>query len=184
LRVVLVSASQDQVDFSVSCARSPSFWCKAAEGRSTTLSEQEFLALAEEAAGMLSGIPELESAEGVADAVCRKGSDRERFLRELAALALNLATGLDRGTPLDDEEFQTIGDAFERAVEIAQGTPSPEELDKFKELVEGINDNENTSIPGCDDDGSQDDTKSDDQESDDDDPSSDDNSESESTSGG
>ena len=134
---------------------------------------------------MLSGIPELETAEGVADAVCRKGSDRERFLRELAALALNLAAGLDRGTPLDEEEFQNVGDAFDRAVESAKGTPSPGELDNFERLVEGINDNENTSAPECDDDdGSDDDRKSDDQTSDDDDPSSDDESETESGSTG
>ena len=56
-----------------------------------------------------------------------------------------------------DEEFATIGEAFDRAVEIARGNPTPGEIDKFNELIEHINDNENTMIPGCDDDDSSDD---------------------------
>jgi hypothetical protein len=147
------------------------------------LDEAQFRELADEAAGMLTGIPELETADGVADAVCRRGSGPERFLRELATLALNLAAGLDRGTPLEAEEFQTIGDAFDAAVESAGGTPSPGDLDKFNELVEGINDNENTSAPECDDDdGSDDDVSPDDRSGDDD--GSDDESEGSGSSGG
>ena len=159
LRVILISQDGDDVDFSVSCAKSPSFWCRASRGNSGALSQMEFFELAAEAASMLSGIPELETAEGVADGVCRKRNERDRFFRELAALALNLAAGLDRNEPLVGEEFATIGDAFDRAVEIARGNPSPGQIDKFHELIEHINDNENTAIPGCDDNSSDDDSK-------------------------
>ena len=157
LRVILISQDRDDVDFSVSCARSPSLWCRASRGNSGSLSQEKFFELAADAASMLSGITELETAQGVADAVCRKSNDRDRFFRELAALALNLTAGLDRNEPLVDEEFATIGEAFDRAVEIARGNPTPGEIDKFNELIEHINDNENTMIPGCDDDDSSDD---------------------------
>lgn len=168
LTVVLVSEQRDQVDFSVSCARSPSFWCKASRGNSSTLGEQEFRELAQEAAGMLSGIPELDSPEGVADAVCNKSTDRDRFLRELVALALNLTAGLDRAAPLEDgQQAATIGAAFDGAVDIAQGNPTPGAMDAFEELIEGINDNENTSIAGCVDDDTSEDKKSEDSKSDD-----------------
>ena len=96
LRVILISQDRDDVDFSVSCARSPSLWCRASRGNSGSLSQEKFFELAADAASMLSGITELETAQGVADAVCRKSNDRDRFFRELAALALNLTAGLDR----------------------------------------------------------------------------------------
>lgn len=160
LRIILVS--RDGMGgggpFSITCAKSPSFWCKARRGNSGALSQAEFFELAAEAANLFSGIPELDSAEGVADAVCRKRNERDRFLRELAALGLNIVAGLDRNEPLVDEKFATIGAAFDSAVQLARGNPSPGEIDNFHELVEGINDNENTAIPGCDDNSRDDDS--------------------------
>lgn len=158
LRIRLLSEDRDNVDFSVSCAKSPSFWCRAANGSNTVLTRGEFDELASKAADMLSGVPGLERAEDVADAVCRRNSDRDQFLRELAALALNLAAGLDDGAALDsDAGFSAIGDAFDAAVDAAKGGSSPGSVDDIHDVIESINDNDNTAISSCEDDGSQDD---------------------------
>lgn len=145
--VVLVDESRDHVSFDEDCPRGAGFWCQNQGGKNPNLSEQEFQEFSAEAATLLASVDALNTKEEVAAAVCNTGN---QLLRHLATLALNLASGaVSRDDALTGESFATVGAAFDRAVQLAQGGSS-NESNQVKDVLERINEGE--SLAGCDDD--------------------------------
>lgn len=117
---------------------------------------------ARDAADMLSSVPTLDTPEEVASAVCNTG---DQLQRQLATLALNQAAEtLTLGTPLVDEPYATVGEAFDAAMAVAKGGAG--DRNRIKDVLERVNENRNTDtdcnpLPdeddGDDDDGDDDD---------------------------
>jgi hypothetical protein len=163
--VVLVEQDRDEVSFEGECPRGAGFWCQNQGGQNPNLGAEDFEAFAAEAAVLLAGVPELDTPEEVAAAVCDVG---DQLLRQLATLALNLAAEtLTPDTPLLDEPFATVGEAFDAGIEAAlDAGASRGERNEVKDVLERINESRNTdvcpdSIPDDTDDGN-DDTENDD----------------------
>ena len=148
--VVLLEEQRDQVPFAGSCPRGAGFWCQNQGGKNPNLSAEEFRQFAEEAASMLSSVPALDTPEEVAAAVCNTG---DQLLRQLATLALNLAADtLELSTPLVNETgYATVGDAFNRALQVATSGSSTDR-NQIKDVLERINENHNTDVCEPDDD--------------------------------
>jgi cysteine-rich repeat protein len=123
-------------------ARTPGFWCQNQDGH-PELSAEEFQALAEEAAGLLSSVDELDTAAEVAAAVC---DESNQLVRHLAATTLDIAANLiSVDTPLVGEDFATVGDAWAEAVAILNGT-STADAEEVKDVLDAINNNTNTIL--------------------------------------
>jgi hypothetical protein len=156
--VVLLSQNRDKVSFEGECPRGAGFWCQNQSGRNPNLSAEEFQKFAVEAAVLLAEVPSLDSPEEIAAAVCNTG---DQLLRQLATLALNLAAKtLTRETALTGETYATVGAAFDAAVALAKDAASSgEERNRVKDVLERINENENTGVcpDGEDDDDADDD---------------------------
>jgi hypothetical protein len=148
--IVLVEEERDRVAFSGECPRGPGFWCQNKSGQNPNLSRAEFDAFALAAAALLANVPALDTADEIAAAVCDTGN---QFLRQLAALALNLASNtVQTGTTLTGEQppYATVGDAFDAAAahlagEARLGGSAAEAL---KDVMDRINNAQNVS--GCD----------------------------------
>ncbi|HSD26003.1 MAG TPA: carboxypeptidase-like regulatory domain-containing protein [Vicinamibacteria bacterium] len=143
--VVLLSEKRDHVSFEGECPRGAGFWCQNQGGKNPNLSDDEFGKFAKEAAELLKDVPALDTLEEIAAAVCNTG---DQLLRQLATLALNLAAGtLTRETILTGETYGTVGEAFDAAVNEAK-TPSlsREERNALKDVLERINESENTGV--------------------------------------
>jgi hypothetical protein len=156
--VVLLQEARDHVSFEGECPRGAGFWCQNQGGKNPNLSAEEFQKFATEAAGYFSGkLDSLDTPGEIAGAVCNTG---DQLLRQLATLALNLAAKtLDRNTGLTGEPYQNVGAAFDAAVAAASnpGT-SREERNRIKDVLERINESQNTAttcdtLPDDDDDG-------------------------------
>lgn len=127
-------------------ARTPGFYCQNQDGKNPNLDSGEFDDLAAEAESLLGGAL---GSLSVGDAVCIKGNKlpEDQLLRHLGALALNLAANLiDETTPLTDGSFPTVGDAFEEAVAIAELSDDKQERNAIKDVLDGINNNDNTEL--------------------------------------
>jgi hypothetical protein len=151
------------LDTDEECARSAGFFCQVQQihrsGKShPLLSAGEFAQLAGAASGLLSDVPQLDSAQEVSGAVCLTANQLER---QLATLAFNLAAndlGLTTGGGLDEAaslseplEIQgatltSVGDAFDAAKGVANGSldAEPDEVAALKDVLDGINGNANT----------------------------------------
>jgi hypothetical protein len=147
--VVLVKEERDQVSFAEHCPRGPGFWCQNQGGKNPNLAQDEFEAFASEAATLLQGVETLNTSEEIAPAVCET---RDQFQRQLAALALNLAADtVTKTTVLEGEQnYTTVGGAFDAAVASLTGTSSlsSSERDALKDVMDRINNAQN--VPGCD----------------------------------
>lgn len=146
--VVLVQETRDQVSFAGAgeCPRGAGFWCQNKDGQNPNLSAEEFRAFSTEAATLLAGADGLASAGDVADAVCQTG---DQLRRQLATLALNIAAGtIEKEDALVNEPgYGTVGDALAAGVKaLDSGT---QERNAVKDVIERINENENTT--GCED---------------------------------
>lgn len=149
IEVVLIKEQRDQVSFSGECPRGAGFWCQNRGGKNPNLTASEFEEFAEKAADMLSNIPELDTADEIAAAVCNTAN---QFRRHLATLALNLAANTVKlGTSLQGEQtYATVGDAFNAAVNhlAGAGTLSGSQQEALKDVMERINNAQN--VEGCD----------------------------------
>jgi hypothetical protein len=146
--VVLLQEQRDHVSFEGECPRGAGFWCQNQGGKNPNLSQEEFEEFADEAASFFTGTVEaLETREGIAAAVCNTG---DQLLRQLATLALNLAANtIDRSTALT-ADYANVGEAFDAAVAAASDSSvSREERNRIKDVLEAINENQNTAT-GCD----------------------------------
>jgi hypothetical protein len=166
-RAVLLEDERDGRSEST-CARGAGFWCQNQDGRNPNMSAGEFQQRAERAAELLAAVPHLNTAREVAAAVCDTG---DQLSRQLATLALNLAAGLvNASTPLRDESFRgsplaTVGDALAAAIRVANGSLAVTrgERNELKDVLERINENENTDSPcGSDEDDTDEDDSDDD----------------------
>jgi hypothetical protein len=145
--VVLVQEVRDRVSFEDECPRSPGFWCQNQDGKNPNLSAEEFQEFAAAAAALLASVPELDTPAEIAAAVC---DTSDQLLRQLAALALNLAAGtITRETALRDEPYPTVGAAFDAAVAAARSGVSGAERNRIKDVLDRINNNANHDA--CDD---------------------------------
>ncbi len=154
--IVLLSQTRDSVSFEGECPRGAGFWCQNQDGKNPNLTAQEFEEFATEAATSLSALPALDTPAEIAAAVCNTG---DQLLRQLATLALNLAAEtITLATALSGEPYPTVGAAFEAAVAVAND-PSATKADRnaIKDVLERINDSENTAGV-CEDDEDDDDT--------------------------
>jgi hypothetical protein len=159
--VVLLQEKRDYVSFEGECPRGAGFWCQNQGGQNPNLSAEEFQEFATEAADLLRDVPALDTSAKVAAAVC---STSDQLLRQLATLALNLgADTLERGTKLEGEPYADVGAAFDAGVAEAKG-PSAQR-NQIKDVLERINENDNTGVcpEGEDDDDDGDDDGDDDQ---------------------
>jgi hypothetical protein len=140
--VVLLEEDRDEVSFEDECPRGAGFWCQNRGGQNPNLSREEFEDFAAEAASLLSALPALDTPEEIEAAVCNTG---DQLLRQLAALALNLAAEtLTRDTALEGEQFATVGEAFDAAVAAAlDGGLSSGERNEIKDVLDRINNNQN-----------------------------------------
>jgi hypothetical protein len=94
--------------------------------------------------------------EGLTDigaAVCFKGNKlpEDQLLRHMAALALNLAANLiSESTPLTDPpDFATVGEALAAAIAVANDPmATKQERNAVKDVLDQINNNENTVLGG------------------------------------
>jgi hypothetical protein len=160
--VVLLSERRDRVSFEGECPRGAGFWCQNQGGRNPNLSAEEFQEFAEEAARLLNEggrtVSALDTPQEIAAAVCNTG---DQLLRQLATLALNLAAEtLTLDTPLVGEPFPTVGAALDAAAsEVQSPALGRTERNALKDLLERINENQNTSVclDGEDDDDGDDD---------------------------
>ncbi len=146
--VVLLQEQRDHVSFEGECPRGAGFWCQNQGGKNPNLSQEEFEEFADEAASFFTGTVEaLETREGIAAAVCNTG---DQLLRQLATLALNLAANtIDRSTALT-ADYANVGEAFDAAVAAASDpSVSREERNRIKDVLEAINENQNTATE-CD----------------------------------
>jgi hypothetical protein len=144
--VVLTSEARDQVSFEGECPRGAGFWCQNQGGQNPNLSAEEFREFSTEAASLLAAVPALDSAEDVALAVCQTG---DQLLRQLATLGLNLASStISRGEALVNEPgYSSVGAAFDAAVALADGSASSQqERNQVKDVLERINENQNTAV--------------------------------------
>ncbi len=154
--VVLTAEHRDQVSFAGECPRGAGFWCQNQGGKNPNLSATEFQTFATDAAALFQApaLAALDSKEKIAAAVCNTG---DQLLRQLATLALNLASGtLTRATPLTGETYATVGAAFDAAVAAANNPSlSRDERNQIKDVLERINDSQALGTAGClaDDDG-------------------------------
>lgn len=147
--VVLLQEKRDHVSFEGECPRGAGFWCQNKHGKNPNLSAEEFQKFAEEAAGYFTGkLDALDTPAEIAGAVCNTG---DQLLRQLATLALNLASGtLSLGTGLTGEPYGTVEAAFDAAVAAASDpSTSRDERNQIKDVLERINDSENTAAQ-CD----------------------------------
>jgi hypothetical protein len=146
--VVLLEEKRDQVSFDENeCPRGAGFWCRNQDGKNPNLTAEEFQKFAAAAAERLSSVPALDTSEEIAAAVCNTS---DQLLRQLAALALNLAAGtITRETPLIDEPYPNVGAAFDAAVQVAVEGGSRDERNQIKDVIERINENRNHEA--CDD---------------------------------
>lgn len=136
--VVLVEEARDKVSFEDECPRGAGFWCQNQDGNNPNMTAAEFEAFATAAAALLSTVEALNSRDEIARAVC---NTRDQLLRQLASLALNLASGtLSRETALVGEPFPTVGAAFDAAVQAATGGGDREAT---KDVLDRINNNQN-----------------------------------------
>jgi hypothetical protein len=143
--------------FEGACARSPGFYCQNQDGKNPNMTRSEFEMIAQKAAESLTAVPALDTADEVAGAVCNTG---DQLLRHLATLALNLAAGaVSLDTPLTGESFRgvpvpTVGAAFELAIAVASGEmeASRGERNAIKDILDRINNNQNTDLESCEDD--------------------------------
>jgi hypothetical protein len=140
------------------CARGAGFWCQNQDGGNPNMTAAQFRDRAERAAQLLAAVPHLNSASEIAAAVCNTG---DQLSRQLATLALNLAAELvDSTTPLEDEEFRgrplaTVADALAAGIQVANGSQpvSRGERNEIKDVLERVNENQNTDSPcGADED--------------------------------
>lgn len=130
------------------CPLGAGFWCQNQDGRNPNLTAEEFKEFAEAAATLLSDVEALDTAEKIAAAVCNIG---DQLLRQLAALALNLAAEtLARETALVNEPgFANVGAPFDAAVEVANDpSATRDERNEIKDVLDRINNGQN--IEGCD----------------------------------
>jgi hypothetical protein len=139
--VVLLNESRDAGELGT-CARGAGFWCQNQDGKNPNLSGERFEELAEDAADLLSEVPELASSGQIRSAVCNTG---DPLLRNLATLALNLAAGLvTEDTPLKGEAYGTVGEAFEQAIRTATNSgASRQERNAIKDVLDRANNNVN-----------------------------------------
>ncbi|HUG53529.1 MAG TPA: carboxypeptidase-like regulatory domain-containing protein [Vicinamibacteria bacterium] len=144
--VVLLEEDRDRVSFDEDCPRGPGFWCQNKDGQNPNLSQEEFQRFAADAAALLASVESLNTADEVAAAVCDTG---DQLRRHLATLALNLASGaVSRGAALTGQPFPTVGDAFDRAVQLAQQGARGGEAEQVKDVLDAINNGR--ALSGCD----------------------------------
>jgi hypothetical protein len=150
--VVLTAEQRDQVSFAGECPRGAGFWCQNQSGKNPNLSAAEFQQFAEDAAKLFQApnpaLAALDTKEEIAAAVCNTG---DQLLRQLATLALNLASGtVTRAMPLTGEPYATVGAAFDAAVAAANNPGlSRDERNLIKDVLERINEGENLGTTGC-----------------------------------
>jgi len=149
------AASQEEPPL-FNCPRSPGFYCKNQDGN-PNMTAEEFDALVVAAAGLLLGVPALDSDAEIREAICEKG---DQLLRHLATLALNIAAGIDPSTSLSGETFRgvpvdSIQAAFDLAVQVATEVPpaTKAERNQIKDILDRINNNLNTGLTDCEDEG-------------------------------
>jgi hypothetical protein len=165
IEVVLINEQRDAVSFSGECPRGTGFWCQNQRGQNPNLSSAEFDKFAEKAAELLKDLPALDTPAEVAAAVCNTGN---QFVRQLAALALNLAAEtvqLDTNLEGEPAPYVTVGDAFEAAVAhlTGAGPLNAAAQQTLKDVMDRINNAQN--VESCD-------QLPDDDDSDDDQPTS------------
>jgi len=145
--VVLLQETRDHVSFEGECPRGAGFWCQNQGGQNPNLSAEEFQEFADTAATYFADLPALDSPDEIAGAVCHTG---DQLQRQLATLALNLAAGtLSRGTGLVGEPYANVGEAFDAGIAAAKGSLPPDERNQVKDVLERINESQNTTT-GCD----------------------------------
>ena len=166
--VVLLEDRRDG-DQESTCARGAGFWCQNQHGGNPNMSSAQFEQRAAQAALLLSAVSHLDTAAEIAEAVCNTG---DQLSRHLATLALNLAAGLvESGTALEDESFRgaplaTVADALAAGIQVASGAlqVSRGERNEIKDVLERINENQNTDSPCGADEDPEDDGDDDDEE--------------------
>jgi hypothetical protein len=143
-----------QEDPLFACPRSPGFYCQNQNGKNPNMTADQFNQLASAAAGLLAAVPALDTPEEIRRAICNNG---DQLLRHLATLALNLAAGLEPTTPLSGEAFNgqgvgTVQEAFNLAVGVANDPLASKSVrNQIKDILDRINNNENTGLTDCDD---------------------------------
>ena len=139
-QVSLVSEDRDGATLG-SCGRGAGFWCQNQGGKNPNLSAEQFQEFAEDAAGRLSQIDALNTADRISAAVCDTSN---QLFRQMATMALNLEAGL-----IDEGEGSAL---LDQAIQVAlNDSASRQEQNEIKDLLEELNDcEEDDSFPGDD----------------------------------